>query len=560
MSADTTLWLRKLGLKLGHLNVYHILGKLPEVTHILNENNFHVFGFSESRLNGNIANDEVRIPGYNLIRRDALKKFEVGIVVYVSSLLLLIYRNYLEMIGIECVWLEIKLPKIAPILIGYLYRNPNEGSDWFDAFTCMIDNVFLDEKEIIILGDFNIDSLKPNCSWDDILISYNFTQTVNHPTRITSTSSTLIDHIYASCPRNIIETVIPSFAVSDQYPICCTWSKKGCKVPKNRHESIKYRCFRKFKLEDFLLDLQSSPLDNVYHYTDPDDAVNYWVNTFKIVYDKHVPVKEVRVKQTQKCPWITLKVLKCIKKRDKAHENKDSQNYRKLRNKVKYLIRKEKKKYFNTLVHDKSKCKDIWKAISILTNKNKEPISNSSGSFLSSDKFSNHFNSEINILKSSIPKVDFDYVTLFKYYGDKCLFHNSHYIPLLTRTDVHYYIRSLKNKNSSGVDEISNKILRFATTIICNSLTYIYNLCITNQYFPAALKIAKVYPLLKSGSSCNDDLNNYRPISMLSSLSKPLEKHKYKYTLEHLTRNQLLIDCQSGFRKNHSCHTSKAIW
>ena len=61
----------------------------------------------------------------------------------------------------------------------------------------MMDAASLDASEIILLGDFNIDLLKPQTSWFDIASSYNLVQLVNSPTRITASSKTIIDHIYS---------------------------------------------------------------------------------------------------------------------------------------------------------------------------------------------------------------------------------------------------------------------------------------------------------------------------------------------------------------------------
>ena len=73
-------------------------------------------------------------------------------------------------------------------------------------------------------------------------------------------------------------------------------------------------------------------------------------------------------------------------------------------------------------------------------------------------------------------------------------------------------------------------------------------------YVPAAFKQAKVIPHFKSGKS--SDTSHYRPIFVLSALSKPFEKHINKHILAHLNKNNLLHQNQSGFRENHSCHTA----
>ncbi|ELU09025.1 hypothetical protein CAPTEDRAFT_139106, partial [Capitella teleta] len=83
-------------------------------------------------------------------------------------------------------------------------------------------------------------------------------------------------------------------------------------------------------------------------------------------------------------------------------------------------------------------------------------------------------------------------------------------------------IKSLKSRPSSGYDYISTNHLKQLSPLIAHPLSILYNRCITQGYFPHELKAAKVIPIHKK-----DDtriLNNYRPIALLPSLSKILEK------------------------------------
>ena len=89
---------------------------------------------------------------------------------------------------------------------------------------------------------------------------------------------------------------------------------------------------------------------------------------------------------------------------------------------------------------------------------------------------------------------------------------------------------------------------------IVQHLTYVYNLCISHSCFPSDLKMAKVVPLPKAKDLTN--ISNYRPISVLSSISKPLEKHVHKHLLKYLDRFNLIHTHQSGFRPQHSCHSA----
>ena len=89
---------------------------------------------------------------------------------------------------------------------------------------------------------------------------------------------------------------------------------------------------------------------------------------------------------------------------------------------------------------------------------------------------------------------------------------------------------------------------------IVQHLTYVYDLCINHSCFPSDLKTAKVVPLPKAKDLT--DINNYSPISVLSSLSKPLEKHVHKHLLKYLDRFNIIHTHQSGFRPKHSCQSA----
>ena len=132
MTNISPTWLRKAGLKLGHLNIYHILNKLPQLAEFIND--FHIFGFSESRLKETISTEEIIINGFDFFRRDPMRNLDTGIIVYTKTSLSVTRKMDLEIPDVECIWLEVRLPKIAPINIGYIYRNPSECADWFDCF------------------------------------------------------------------------------------------------------------------------------------------------------------------------------------------------------------------------------------------------------------------------------------------------------------------------------------------------------------------------------------------------------------------------------------------
>jgi len=100
------------------------------------------------------------------------------------------------------------------------------------------------------------------------------------------------------------------------------------------------------------------------------------------------------------------------------------------------------------------------------------------------------------------------------------------------------------------------KLLKISLNYITSPLTYICNKVILSGIFPDRLKYSVVIPVHKKGDKTN--LTNYRPISLLTSFSKVLEKALYSRLTEYLYNNKLLVENQYGFRKGLS--TDDAIF
>ena len=109
----------------------------------------------------------------------------------------------------------------------------------------------------------------------------------------------------------------------------------------------------------------------------------------------------------------------------------------------------------------------------------------------------------------------------------------------------------MKDKKSTGHDGICSKTIKFSASVLADHLAHFFNICFEKECFPNFLKNAKILPLYKNGDKTEPD--NYRPISLLSCISKLFEKLIFKRISNFAAKNNLIDKHQFGFQSNHSC-------
>ena len=115
-------------------------------------------------------------------------------------------------------------------------------------------------------------------------------------------------------------------------------------------------------------------------------------------------------------------------------------------------------------------------------------------------------------------------------------------------------LRSLKPNKVIGLNRISARLLKCASFLICSSVTKLLNLSIPTSRFPEIWKCSKVTALFKSGYQTN--ACNYRPISILPTPIKILERAVLFHLYVYLNSNHVLSDRQFCFQPKHSAVTA----
>ena len=98
-------------------------------------------------------------------------------------------------------------------------------------------------------------------------------------------------------------------------------------------------------------------------------------------------------------------------------------------------------------------------------------------------------------------------------------------------------------RKATGIDKISNRVLKIAAPVIYGSLTDVFNLSIASNVFPSDWKVAKISPVFKSGNK--SEANNYRPISVLPTIARVFEKLVFEQLYSYFnSENKFLYENQ----------------
>ena len=197
--------------------------------------------------------------------------------------------------------------------------------------------------------------------------------------------------------------------------------------------------------------------------------------------------------------------------------------------------------------------KKIWKGVNEIISKSdshKVTQINHKNSFIDdpklvSETFNNFFVNIGSNLEKMIPSTAIS-PTFYLKHGVSTNFS----LTPTTITDVMSIILKFDDSKSSGPDNIPIKLLKISAPLIVPHLVIIINKSFESGIFPDALKLGKVIPIFKSGSKL--DINNYRPISLLSTFSKIIEKLMHHSLYKFPENNKVIYQSQFGFQKNKS--------
>ena len=547
---------------------------------------FHIICLQETWLSADHDINPLQIDGYNLVHKPKIASQHGGVAFYIKDTLnfqilpLVINDNICDSLFIEVQLSDTVSQGCGKVILGNVYRPPRDIISNYSSFTENIEQLLLALQNcpnVMILGDFNIDLLKIKekehiSTFLYTMISDGFYPKITLPTRRTSISKTLIDNCFVKSLTSLSATtsgiLLQNLSDHNPYFVCF----KNLQIPCSKKRLVKSAVYTPAAIANFKNELANAfvidsfkPNDPNYNYDVLHDVVNKLIT-------KHFPIKLVKYRKHRhkNSKWITRGIINSIKFRDALykkltntpildplhHTLKTNLNtYNRI---LKKMIRNAKLQYYQSKLNkNKKDIKKTWECI-------KDIIGTSSKT---ENELPDHFIIENE--KHTDPKrianaFNNYYVNVGKDLADKITpIENTSFTNFLKKKSIPEFsfqnvnekiilqvINNLKPKTSQGMDNMSNKLLKQIKDEIVKPLTIIINQTLNTGIFPDKLKIAKVLPIHKKGDI--NLIDNYRPISLLPSLSKVFERIMHQQLVKHFDDNKLFYKNQYGFRTYHS--------
>ena len=458
--------------------------------------------------------------------------------------------------------------------VSSLYRPPNTNATEFNIeYEKYINKLKSTKLDTVIGLDHNLDLLnmekhKPTQEFFNMNINNQLFPTITKPTRITSTTATLLDNLMVnlSLNQNYLSGILVD-DMSDHLP--CLLVLKGKRFEQKEPITITYREMKEDNILKIKKELKEIPWESIMFSDNVDENFDIFHNQLQECISRNTTEKRITIpyKQRLKEPWMTPGIKKATTKKLYLYKQtlktkstqKDKLKYTEYRNTLQKIIRTEKTTYYNKqCLESRTNIKRLWGLINEIIGKkgvrettidaikvdnilryNPKTITNELGNYFS------------NVGRTYANKIPTSTTTITDYISKIPQNPKSLYFAPITTLEIERIISKLEPKKSSGHDGISNKLIKDLCDVISYPMTLIFNQSLQTGRFPSAMKWADITPLYKSKNKY--ETTNYRPISLLLTISKILEKTVYSRTYKFLEQNQILYNSQYGFRSQHSC-------
>jgi hypothetical protein len=415
---------------------------------------------------------------------------------------------------------------------------------------------------LVLTGDINLDILSQDKggyvdSYLNLMAVFGLRPAITLPTR----QNTCLDHFMVRTTQWVQSFVFDE--LTDYLPTLIQLNPKINSGSRSLKPLI-----TKVNTKKVMLQLSQVDWTDFYNITNVNELAMILTSEIEIAVRNSSESFKLPKRKLPLKPWITPSVVRAIRKRDRMHKalKKEfecdthlKETYINYRNTLKKVIKSLKCNFYNKLLEiNKGNVKKTWSIIHEICNKRNTktaPVDllhiDDSPPTESLDKVNNFFTSVgSNLANKILDLLNTNEQELANRAKSPIGPLHSMSLYLTDPLEVASIINGLKNNTSPGVDEVSANILKECRYILSEPVAHLVNCSFESGIFPKLFKKAVVCPVYKSGNKSLP--TNYRPISLLSSISKLIEKIANKRLMTYLESHKFLSDTQYGFRSNRS--------
>ena len=527
--------------------------------------------FSESGLTPSIPTKEFNIPGFSALttKHDPQGRHGHGICAYIKEGFPCGRDTSKEDPDLPFMCFRVALVHSTTFVFA-LYRPQADGVAVLERIAGMIDGILSEHPSanIHICGDFNIH----NEEWlvhsnktdvegrfcHDFATAYDLTQIVKSPTRVPDADghfANLLDLFLTSCPDLCTHSVGSPLGSSDHSVVSVKVLSK-CKASSDVpfHRSV-FR-YAKADWDGFRSFLADIPLNSIFK-RGPSRIAKELSDWITVGMECFIPSKKYQQRPNSQ-PWFTPECASSIAHRNhffhNYHQNRTADSkaaFRTARNHCKRVLRNAKDSYAESVkarvAEQRLGSREFWRITNRVMNRGKSSVPTiiNGPEVISSarDKaklFAMNFASNSTLDDHGHPLPDFPSRTQARLSSFK-----------VSAREVALCIKDLDPNKATGPDNIPVIVLKNLSPELSPILARLFNRCLKLKCFPSSWKFSSVCPVFKN-SGLRSSPSQYRPISLLSIMSKLLEAVINHRVTKHLSTHNLLSDFQYGFRSARS--------
>ena len=558
---------------IAHLNINSLRNKFEALKAMISDN-IDILVITETKIDESFPLSQFLIDGYNRPFRMDRTSDGGGIIIYVRQDIPCKQLKTHNTIGsMEGIFFEIRIRGKKWLLFGG-YNPKKENISKFISYVVPILNYYIGNYDnILILGDFNSETTETVLG--EFCETFNLTNLINKPTCFKNPSNpSCIDVLLTNRRKCFQNTKIIETGLSDHHKMTITVMKSL--FIKNKPITINYRDYRKFNENKFRADLN----EILSGMNEMDVGYENFENSFVELLNKHAPMKK-RISRANNAPFMNKRLSKAVMNRSRLRNKyltnptvANKRKYTRYRNFCVNLFKKEKRQYYENLdpklITDNKK---FWKTVKplfsekhvssrniilieddIIISESKEVAEKMNGFFAKAvvnldiigysttgffpDADTDKITNAINKFKDhpSIIKIKKKFTIMKKFS-----------FSITNEKEMEEEINGLNTKKPTTHNNIPAKLLVLTKDICAPLITKIYNKSKYDGNFPTSLKCADITPAHKKDETTKKE--NYRPVSVLPSISKIFERNMYAQMYSYM--NQYLSPYLCGFRKDY---------